>query len=90
MVITINYSKRSELSMDNGLHQRKDANKPSSSQPQHHSNSRRGSDSRSSTPEGYMHENFTMGIKGPYEDSLLDQKMFDLLEARYLFIYLSL
>ena len=49
-----------------------------------------GSDSRSSTPEGYMHENFTMGIKGPYEDSLLDQKMFDLLEARYLFIYLSL
>ena len=37
-----------------------------------------------------MHENFTMGIKGPYEDSLLDQKMFDLSEARYLFIYLSL
>ena len=37
-----------------------------------------------------MHENFTMGIKGPYEDSFLDQKMFDLLEARYLFIYLSL
>ena len=35
-----------------------------------------------------MHKNFTMGIKGPYEDSLVDQKMFDLLEARYLFIYL--
>ena len=76
--------------MDNGLRQRKDANEPSSSWPRHHSNSRCGSDSRSSTPEGYMHENFTMGIKGPYEDSLLDQKMFDLLEARYLFIYLSL
>ena len=29
-------------------------------------------------------------ISGPYEESLLDQKMFDLLEARYLFIYLSL
>ena len=76
--------------MDNGLRQRKDANKPSSSWPQHHSNSRHGSYSRSSTPEGYTHENFTMGIKGPYEDSPLDQKMFDLLEARYLFIYLSL
>ena len=76
--------------MDNGLCRRKDANEPSSSQPRCHSNSRRGSDSISSTPEGYMHENFTMGIKGPYEESLLDQKMFDLLEARYLFIYLSL
>ena len=49
-----------------------------------HSNSRHGSDSRSSTPEGYIHENFTMGIKSPYEydDQLLDQKMFDVLEAR--------
>ena len=37
-----------------------------------------------------MHKNFTMGIEGPYEDSCLDRKMFDLLEARYLFIYLSL
>ena len=69
---------------------KKGTNKPSSSQPWHHSNSRCGSDSRSSKPEGYTHKNFTMGIKGPYEDSLLDQKMFDLLEARYLFIYLSL
>ena len=77
--------------MDNGICQRKDANESSSSQPWCHSNSRCGSDSRSSTPEGYIHENFTMGIKSPYEydDQLLDQKMFDVLEARQLCSYLS-
>ena len=70
--------------MDNRIRQRKDANESSASWPQRCSNSRCGSDSRSSTPEGYIHENFTMGIKSPYEydDQLLDQKMFDALEAR--------
>ena len=32
-----------------------------------------------------MHENFTMGIKGPYEESLLDQKMVFI----YLFIFVA-
>ena len=90
--MNLKYSQRSELSMDNGICQRMDAYKSSSSRPRRHSNSRHGSDSRSSTPEGYIHENFTMGIKSPYDydDQLLDQKMFDVLEARYLCSYLSL
>ena len=74
--------------MDSGIHRRKDVNESSSSQyQQRHSNIRRRSDSRSS-PVGYIHENFSMGIKNPssFDDKLLDQKLFDILEARYLWI----
>ena len=90
--MNLKYSQRSELSMDNGIRQRKDANQSSSSRPQRPSNGRCRSDSISSTPEGYIHKNFTMGIKSPhdYHDQLWDQKMFDILEARYLCSYLSL
>ena len=74
--------------MDSGIRQRKDAEESSSSRHQwRHSKSRRGSDSRSS-PVGYSHENFSMGIKNPststFDDEALDQKLFDILEARYL------
>ena len=71
--------------MGSVIRRKKDANESSSTRHERrHLYSRCRSDSRLS-PEGYIHENFTMGIKNPSDsdDIILDKELYNLLEVRY-------